>query len=74
MTEVLADSICGFHSVLGPHGRAFKKVFARAQKQLNTVFGMELVEMPAKDRSILSLDQKRKGTTGPTFQDLACVD
>lgn len=41
--------------------RNFKVVFDLAQKQLRTIFGMQLVEQPTKDRSLLSLDQKRKG-------------
>jgi len=47
--------------VLGRHGREFKKVFNGAQLQLRTVFGMEMVELPAKDRNLLTADQKRKG-------------
>ncbi|KAK3363635.1 MAGE family-domain-containing protein [Lasiosphaeria hispida] len=46
--------------VLGRHGREFKKVFAGAQKQLRATFGMEMVELPAKDRNLLTADQKRK--------------
>jgi hypothetical protein len=40
--------------------RNFRLVFDLAQKQLRTVFGMQLVEQPTKDRSLLSLEQKRK--------------
>jgi len=40
--------------------RNFRVVFDLAQRQLRTVFGMQLVEQPSKDRSLLSLDQKRK--------------
>lgn len=43
--------------------RNFRVVFDLAQKQLRTVFGMQLVEQPTKDRSLLSLEQKRKGTS-----------
>ncbi|KAL2136425.1 hypothetical protein VTI74DRAFT_3859 [Chaetomium olivicolor] len=46
--------------VLGPHGREFKKVFAGAQKQLRATFGMEMVELPARDRSLMTTEQKRK--------------
>ncbi|KAK3901643.1 MAGE family-domain-containing protein [Staphylotrichum tortipilum] len=46
--------------VLGAHGREFKKVFAGAQKQLRATFGMEMVELPTKDRSLLTTEQKRK--------------
>ncbi|KAH8907402.1 MAGE-domain-containing protein [Coniochaeta sp. PMI_546] len=44
----------------GESMRNFKVVFDLAQKQLRTIFGMQLVEQPTKDRSLLSLDQKRK--------------
>jgi hypothetical protein len=47
--------------VLGANGREFKKVFAGAQKQLRATFGMEMVELPTKDRSLMTADQKRKG-------------
>ncbi|KAL1883377.1 hypothetical protein VTK73DRAFT_8944 [Phialemonium thermophilum] len=52
--------------VLGPHGRAFKKVFAGAQEQLINVFGMEMVEFPTRDRAIMSLEQKRKAGKSQT--------
>jgi hypothetical protein len=45
--------------------RNFRAVFDLAQEQLRTIFGMQLVEQPTKDRSLLSLDQKRKGTPPP---------
>ncbi|KAL8393360.1 hypothetical protein RB595_003218 [Gaeumannomyces hyphopodioides] len=46
--------------VLGPHGRSFKKVFEGAQKQLQVVFGMEMVELPVRDKSTLSVDEQRR--------------
>ncbi|KAM7205619.1 MAGE family domain containing protein [Rhypophila sp. PSN 637] len=46
--------------VLGSNGREFKKVFAGAQKQLKATFGMEMVELPARDRNLMTTDQKRK--------------
>ncbi|KAK3393125.1 MAGE family-domain-containing protein [Podospora didyma] len=46
--------------VLGIHGREFKKVFSGAQKQLRGTFGMEMVELPTRDRNLLTADQKRK--------------
>jgi len=49
--------------VLGPHGKEFKKVFREAQTRLRTVFGMEMVELPAKDRNLMTTDQKRKGVS-----------
>ncbi|PSR80873.1 MAGE family-domain-containing protein [Coniella lustricola] len=45
--------------VLGDQGRAFKRVFEGAQGILRTVFGMEMVELPVKDR--LTKEEKRKG-------------
>lgn len=56
--------------VLGTNGRQFKNVFNQAQLHLRTVFGVELVELPAKER--ITLQQRRaaaktasqaKGTT-----------
>ncbi|KAK0656508.1 MAGE family-domain-containing protein [Cercophora newfieldiana] len=46
--------------VLSRHGREFKKVFNGAQEQLRMVFGMEMVELPTKDRNLMTADQKRK--------------
>jgi melanoma-associated antigen len=48
-------------TVLGRHGRDFKKVFNGAQEQLQANFGMEMVELPVRDRNLLTADQKRKG-------------
>ncbi|AEO65051.1 uncharacterized protein THITE_2111605 [Thermothielavioides terrestris NRRL 8126] len=47
--------------VLGSNGREFKKVFAGAQKQLRATFGMEMVELPIRDRALMTTEQKRKG-------------
>ena len=38
-------------------GRSFKRVFAAAQQQLRAIFGMELVELPAREK--VTLQQKR---------------
>ncbi|KAL2180783.1 MAGE family-domain-containing protein [Thermothelomyces heterothallicus CBS 202.75] len=46
--------------VLGSNGREFKRVFAGAQKQLRATFGMEMVELPTKDRNLMTTEQKRK--------------
>ncbi|KXX82614.1 Non-structural maintenance of chromosome element 3 [Madurella mycetomatis] len=46
--------------VLGSNSRLFRKVFAGAQKQLRATFGMEMVELPTKDRSLMTTEQKRK--------------
>jgi len=48
-------------TVLGPQGREFKKVFDGAQENLRAIFGMEMIELPTKDRKILTMEQKRKG-------------
>lgn len=44
--------------VLGNNGRQFKAVFAQAQAQLRAVFGMEMVELPVRDKVTL---QQRRG-------------
>lgn len=54
--------------VLGIHGREFKKVFAGAQKQLRAALGMEMVELPTRDRNLLTVEQKRKGVFTPWLQ------
>lgn len=36
-------------------------MFAGAQKQLRATFGMEMIELPTKDRNLLTTEQKRKG-------------
>jgi len=46
--------------VLGSNSRAFKKVFSGAQMQLRVAFGMEMAELPVKDRNIMTMEQKRK--------------
>ncbi|KAK0365211.1 hypothetical protein LTR94_007761 [Friedmanniomyces endolithicus] len=43
--------------VLGSAGRQFKPVFEQAQLQLRSVFGMEMVELPEKEK--VTLAQKR---------------
>ncbi|CAN8100611.1 unnamed protein product [Discula destructiva] len=44
--------------VLGDQGRAFRRVFDGAQRTLRLVFGMEMVELPIRDR--LTKEEKRK--------------
>lgn len=44
--------------VLGSQGRQFKKVFEEAQIELRSVFGMEMVELPAREKITL---QERRG-------------
>ncbi|KAK0733697.1 MAGE family-domain-containing protein [Lasiosphaeria miniovina] len=55
--------------VLGPQGREFKKVFAGAQKQLRAAFGMEMIELPARDRNLLTADQKRKAAKSQNHKE-----
>ncbi|ATY62355.1 Non-structural maintenance of chromosome element 3 [Cordyceps militaris] len=43
--------------VLGNQGRAFRKIFALAQKQLRTIWGMELRELPVREK--MTLQEKR---------------
>ncbi|KAG8420198.1 hypothetical protein J3459_011301 [Metarhizium acridum] len=44
--------------VLGKQGRSFKRIFALAQKQLKLVWGMELRELPVREK--MSLQEKRQ--------------
>ncbi|PFH56093.1 hypothetical protein XA68_17077 [Ophiocordyceps unilateralis] len=44
--------------VLGSHGRSFKKVLELAQKQLRAVWGMELRELPVREK--MTLHEKRQ--------------
>ncbi|TQW00970.1 hypothetical protein V2A60_001999 [Cordyceps javanica] len=39
--------------VLGSQGRAFRRIFALAQKQLRTIWGMELRELPVREKMLL---------------------
>ncbi|KAK3331048.1 MAGE family-domain-containing protein [Apodospora peruviana] len=55
--------------VLGPNGREFKKVFAGAQNQLRATFGMEMAELPTRDRNLLTADQKRKAAKSQTQKE-----
>jgi hypothetical protein len=57
--------------VLGHHGREFKKVFNGAQLQLRARFGMEMVELPVKDRNLLTADQKRKAAKSQSQKEAA---
>ncbi|KAF7190152.1 Non-structural maintenance of chromosome element 3 [Pseudocercospora fuligena] len=43
--------------VLGANNRMFKRVFDQAQMHLNGVFGMEMVELPSRER--LTVQQRR---------------
>lgn len=49
--------------VLGDQGRAFRRVFDGAQNTLRLVFGMEMVELPVRDK--LTKEEKRKGEHCP---------
>ncbi|KAF3000002.1 hypothetical protein E8E14_002374 [Neopestalotiopsis sp. 37M] len=48
--------------VLGNNPRAFKKVFDGAQLSLRRVFGMEMVELPVKEKRTLREKQKQSAT------------
>jgi hypothetical protein len=41
------------NAVLGKQHRAFKRVFSAAQKQLKSKFGMEMVELPQREKATL---------------------
>ncbi|KAI9858074.1 MAG: hypothetical protein M1813_007886 [Trichoglossum hirsutum] len=41
-------------STKGPHGRWFKQVFEEAQKQLRGKFGMEMTELPMREKVTIS--------------------
>jgi hypothetical protein len=57
---VNADTV----QVLGNQGRSFKRILALAQKQLKHVWGMELRELPVREK--MSLHEKRQGTAYQT--------
>lgn len=40
--------------VLGPHNKQFKMVFKEAQLQLRWIFGMEMTELPLKEKVTIS--------------------
>ncbi|KAI9806334.1 MAG: hypothetical protein M1825_006449 [Sarcosagium campestre] len=42
--------------VLGQHNRGFKVVFEKAQTELRSVFGMELVELPMKEKPAADIE------------------
>jgi melanoma-associated antigen len=45
--------------VLGNQGRSFRRIFELAQKQLKEIWGMELRELPVREK--MSLHEKRQG-------------
>ena len=49
-------------------GRQFKHVFSEAQEQLRSVFGMELTELPVREKVTISQKRsaQRTGTQGPS--------
>lgn len=55
-------------SVLGNQGRSFKRIFARAQEQLRSVWGMELRELPVREK--MSLQERRQGRLTRSCQEL----
>lgn len=73
-TSIRRDGIK--EKVLGDEGRAFRRVFDGAQQTLRLVFGMEMVELPVKDK--LTKEEKRKGehdsfTIGFASMSLRCA-
>lgn len=57
--------------VLGTAGRQFKAVFAQTQLQLRAVFGMEMVELPAREKVTLA---QRRGETRHSRSRVAVSD
>lgn len=56
--------------VLGTHVRQFKHVFQSAQTHLRSVFGMEMCELPAKER--ITVQQKRgKSANNHSIKEMA---
>ena len=55
--------------VMGTHTRQFRKVFASAQQQLREVFGMEMTELPVKEK--ITLQQKRAAAKSQYQKDAA---
>lgn len=49
--------------VLGSEGRKYKQIFNQAQVQLRNVFGMEMVELPAREK--LTMQQRRGASCCP---------
>lgn len=45
--------------VLGNQGRSFRRIFDMAQKQLREYWGMEMRELPVREK--VSLQEKRQG-------------
>jgi hypothetical protein len=40
-----------FYAVFGKHKVPFKQVFDEAQEQLRNKFGMEMIELPSKEKT-----------------------
>lgn len=59
--DILRIEGANVQAVLGEHPRLFKRVFALAQSQLKRVFGMEMRQLPVREK--LTLEEKRKGET-----------
>lgn len=54
--------------VLTNHGRAFRRVFVLAQEQLRAVWGMELRELPVREK--MTLHEKRQGALSCVIMDI----
>ena len=62
--DTLWDLVADGSTVLAPSsGRQFKYIFNEAQTQLRTVFGMELTELPQKEK--ITISQKRGSLCSP---------
>lgn len=56
--------------VLGKQSRAFRRIFELAQIQLRAVWGMELRELPIREK--MTLHEKRQGNTTFFFVFRSC--
>jgi hypothetical protein len=48
------------HTVLGPNGRRFREIFAKAQAELKQTFGMQMEEQPLREKVTLSQRRGKK--------------
>jgi hypothetical protein len=59
------------NQVLGGHSRKFNIVFDEAQAQMRAILGMEMMELPQKEKVTL---QQRKGTLRNNIMHISNVN
>lgn len=59
VVEATRADICFCTAVPGMQGRSFKRIFDLAQEQLRFALGMEMQELPVREK--MTLQEKRKG-------------